>query len=77
MCQRPGAGGQEIFVSGSPCKGALEFWITAPSLSGGHGCQFTGGQACQAEEKVEVEECCRRGVLKIICLFVPLGIVLS
>lgn len=38
--------------------------------------QFTGGSAYQAEDKVAVEECCRRGVLEIICLFFSLGIVL-
>lgn len=64
-----GAGGQDIFISASPFKGALEFWISAPSLSGGHGCQFTGGLACQAEDKVAVEECCRRVLLLSILRF--------
>lgn len=61
------AGGQEIFVSGCPCKSVLEFWISALSLSGGHGCQFTGVPACQTEDRVAVEERCRRGVPEIIC----------
>lgn len=77
-----GTRGQKSFVSGSPCKGVLEFWIPGSILCGGHGCQFTGSPACPVEDKVVVVECWKRGVLEIICTFtfgysLQLGLVTS